>query len=241
MLGLWKHTRNLLFAVLTAGLFLLPETAFGQLRLRQPEIYVGFHGGLMASTVNFNPTVANMTPITNACILGGTGGFVFRYSEQRCCGLQVELNYMQRGWREHSADTEGSEEVRFSRNLHYLELPFLMHIYFGKKAWRGFVNLGPQIGYCIKDDGGSGTKQTTSVHQYASIDNPFDWGVAGGLGFYCRTKKAGLYQFEARFNYSFGTVFASKMTDYFRQSNSMNLSIHLAWLWQVKNKKQTRY
>ena len=217
-------------------LVLLPAILFGQARLRKPEMYVGVHGGVIASTVLFNPTISGMTPITNACILGGTGGFVFRYSEQKCCAVQVELNYMQRGWAEHVAATESSSAVAYSRTLHYLELPFLMHIYFGSPCWRGFVNAGPQIGYCIHDNGGSGEKSTTQVHQYMSIDNPFDWGVAGGLGFYCRTKNAGLYQFEARFSYSFGTVFSGKATDYFKQSNPMNLSINLAWMWEIKPK-----
>lgn len=192
----------------------------------------------MASTVNFSPTVANMKPITSACILGGNGGFVFRYSEQKCCAVQVELNYMQRGWRESGKNTDGTVAADYTRTLHYLELPFLMHIYFGSKTWRGFVNVGPQIGYCVSDDLGKGTKQTTTVHQYASIDNPFDWGIAGGLGFYCRTKKAGVYQMEARFNYSLGTTFASKTTDYFRQSNAMNLSLNVGWLWEFKKKKK---
>lgn len=216
----------------------LPLIVFAQPRLRRAEMYVGVHGGIMASTVQFSPTVSYMKPITNACILGGNGGFVFRYSEQKCCAVQVELNYMQRGWRESGSSSSGSETVDYSRTLHYLELPFLMHIYFGSKTWRGFVNLGPQIGYCLSDDLGKGTKQTTFVHQYASIDNPFDWGIAGGLGFYCRTKNAGVYQFEARFNYSLGTTFASKTTDYFTQSNAMNLSLNLAWLWEIKKKKK---
>jgi len=224
--------------VLVTVLVALSGSVTAQLRLRTPEMYIGVHGGVMASTILFNPAVGGMKPITNGCVLGGTGGLVFRYSEQKCCAVQVELNYMQRGWREYSEATETSEAYNYSRKLHYLELPFLMHIYFGSQTWRGFVNVGPQIGYCLKDDGGSGTKQTSSLHQYASIDNPFDWGVAGGLGFYCRTKNAGLYQFEARFNYSFGTIFSSKTSDYFRQSNPMNLSVSLAWLWEIKRSQK---
>lgn len=233
MLMTGRRHRVLLMTVL----FALSAIVTAQPRLRTPEMYIGVHGGVMASTVLFNPAVGGMKPITNGCILGGTGGLVFRYSEQKFCAVQVELNYMQRGWREYGEATQTSAAFNYSRTLHYLELPFLMHIYFGSQTWRGFVNVGPQIGYCIKDDGGKGTKQTASVHQYMSIDNPFDWGVAGGLGFYCRTKNAGLYQFEARFNYSFGTVFASKTTDYFRQSNPMNLSLSIAWLWEIKKKK----
>ena len=84
-----------------------------------------------------------MSPITDAVVLGGNGGLVFRWSGQKCCAVQVELNYLQRGWRE--ANKEGT----YTRALHYVELPFLMHIYFGSSTVRGLVNLGPQIGYCV--------------------------------------------------------------------------------------------
>ena len=224
-------TRRLYIVVIL--LVLISSATSAQLRLRHPEMYIGVHGGVIASTVTFSPTVPNMTPLTEACVLGGNGGFVFRYSEQRCCAVQVELNYMQRGWREKNSKTGDV----YSRNLHYLELPFMMHIYFGSQTWRGFVNVGPQIGYCLKDDGGKGIKQTEEVHQYNAIDNKFDWGVAGGLGAYCRTKNAGLYQLEVRFNYSFGTIFSSQLTEYFRQSNPMSLSINFAWMWEIKNVK----
>ncbi len=211
---------------------LLATPALAQPHLRIPEMYVGVHGGVLASTVQFSPTVANMSPITQAVILGGNGGLVFRYSAQKCCAVQVELNYMQRGWRE--ANTDGA----YTRALHYIELPFLMHIYFGNRSFRGFVNFGPQIGYCVYDNRGRGVRQTEFVHQYAPLDKAFDWGAAGGLGMYYRTKKAGLYQIEVRFNYSLGTIFASSATDYFSQSNPMNLSINLAWMWEVKSYKQ---
>lgn len=207
-------------------------SVLAQPRLRVPEMYVGVHGGVIASMVQFAPTVPNMSPVTQAVTLGGNGGFVFRYSAQKCCAVQVELSYMLRGW--HEANTDGA----YARALHYIELPFLMHIYFGKPMFRGFVNLGPQIGYCVYDDMGKGSRQTDYTHQYAPIDKPFDWGIAGGLGCYYRSKKAGLYQLEARFNYSLGTIFANSATDYFSQSNAMNLSLNLAWMWEIKPRKK---
>ena len=225
-----QHLRHIVLPVVWLCLAAVSMSA--QPRLRVPEMYVGVHGGVIASMVQFSPTVANMSPITQAVVLGGNGGLVFRYSAQKCCAVQVELNYMQRGWRE--ANSDGS----YARAIHYIEVPFLMHIYFGKPSFRGFINLGPQIGYCVYDDMGKGSWQTESTHQYAALDKKFDWGAAGGLGFYYRSKNAGLYQLEARFNYSLGTIFANSATDYFSQSNSMNLSVNLAWMWEIKPKKK---
>ena len=202
-----------------------------QPRLRTPEIYFGVHGGVTASTVMFTPTVENMTPITQACVLGGNGGLVFRYAGHKYCAVQVEVNYQHRGWREHS------DAGSYSRELHYVEVPLLMNINFGSERWRGFFNLGPQIGYCVADNGGKGTQLSSDKTQYANpIDHPFDWGLAGGLGFYYRSRKAGLYQFEARFNYSFGGVYGTGVIDHFSMASPMDLSINLAYLWEFKKK-----
>ena len=208
-------------------------SAFAQPRLRAPEIYFGVHGGVTASTVMFTPRVENMTPITQACVLGGNGGFVFRYAGHKYCAIQVELNYQHRGWREHN------DAGTYSRELHYVEVPLLMNINFGSERWRGFFNFGPQIGYCVWDNGGKGTQLSSDKTQYtAPIDHPFDWGLAGGLGFYYRSRKAGLYQFEARFNYSFGGVYGTSLIDHFSMASPMDLSINLAYMWEFKKKKK---
>ena len=183
-----------------------------------PEIYLGAHGGVIASTVQFSPKMEGMSPITNGTLLGGNGGLVFRYSAQKCCALQIELNYMERGWRQYSATKDCKYRLR------YVEVPFLMHIYFGLPSWRGFVNAGPQIGYCVEND------------SYVNLENHFDWGIAAGVGVCCRTRSAGLYQLEVRFNYGFGTIYSHQSTDYFKSSNPMDLSLNVAWLWEFKRK-----
>lgn len=203
----------------------------GQKRLMQPEIYLGVHGGAVASTVFFNPSVPYMNPITKGCVLGGEGGLVFRYSEQKCCALQVELNYLQRGWAEKGQDDYGS--AHYTHKLHYIEVPLLMHLYFGKPSFRGFVNVGPQIGYCIKEKTG-GEMNPAGGEQYKPIDNRFDWGVGGGLGFYFRSANAGVYQLDIRAGYSLGTVFSNRAGGDFTQSNPLTVGIGLAWLWEFK-------
>lgn len=203
-----------------------------QPRLRTPEIYFGVHGGVSASSIIFSPSTGTMTPITNASILGGTGGFVFRYAGHKYCAVQVELNYEQRGW------AEKNSAGQYTRRLHYVELPLLMNINFGSERWRGFFNLGPQIGYCVWDDGGKGTQISTELTHYNPIELPFDWGLAGGLGFYYRSRHAGVYQFEARFDYSFGGIYNTRPIDHFTMANPMDLSLHLAWLWEFKKKNR---
>jgi hypothetical protein len=186
----------------------------------------------MGSTMMFSPTVKGMEIMDSP--LTGNGGLVFRYAGNKVCAVQVELNYMQRGWKEKWMDNQGAE-AEYQRQLDYIELPLLMHLYFGKRCVRAFVNLGPQIGYCIRDIS-SGIPNPQYSHQYAKIDNPFDWGLTGGLGLYCRTRKIGLFQIEARMNYSLGSAFKTNLTDYFTAANHMNVSINFAYLWEVKIK-----
>lgn len=200
--------------------------------LRQPDMYLGVHGGVSASMVIFSPSVANMSdPFTNGMVLGGNGGLVFRYAGHKVCGLQVELNYMHRGWREHT------ETGDYERHLHYVEVPFLTHLYFGNKAVKGFINLGPQFGYCVADQTKGMKTGADNAHQYEPITEPFDWGVALGLGLYCQSRHAGLYQLELRGNYSLGGVFGTRSIDHFRFANPLDLSVNLAWLMPLRRRK----
>ena len=206
--------------------------SMAQPRLRTPEVYVGAHAGVMASTMLFRPNIAKIDIMQSPLTMNG--GLVFRYAAHKVCAIQVEANYMQRGWREQIALGTGST-MDYTRQLDYIEIPLLMHLYFGKQRFRGFINLGPQIGYCIRDIA-TQLPSTITSPQYQPIEKPFDWGLAGGLGCYYRTKKIGLFQLEARFNFSMGTTYNDRKVDYFSQSNAMNLSLNLAYLWEIKIK-----
>ena len=213
-------------------LLLVSLMSMAQPRLRTPEIYVGAHAGVMASTMLFRPNVAKIDIMQSPLTMNG--GLVFRYAAHKVCAIQVEANYMQRGWREQIALGTGSS-MDYTRQLDYIEIPLLMHLYFGKQRFRGFINLGPQIGYCIRDIA-TQLPSTITSPQYQPIEKPFDWGLAGGLGCYYCTKKIGLFQLEARFNFSMGTTYNDRKVDYFSQSNAMNLSLNLAYLWEIKIK-----
>ena len=193
--------------------------------LSSPEYYLGAQGGVLASMVMFNPTVyqSALKPFW-----GANAGLVFRYAGHKYCGLQLELNYMQRGWNE----PETTTTTAYSRRLDYIELPFMSHIYFGKIV-RGYINLGPQIGYLIYDNMPAVEEGDLAYQRITPIANRFDWGVTAGIGMYARTI-AGVWQLEARFNYSLGTNFSSRAGAYFTGSNNMNLSLNFAYLWQIK-------
>ncbi len=186
--------------------------AEAQPRMKVPEYWVGAHGGVSAGSVIFRPAAEGMSPITDACVLGGNAGVVFRFAGHKYCHFQMELNYLHRGWKQSGTP----------HNLHYIELPILMHLNFGSEVCRWIFNLGPQIGYCVRDESNA-------------ITHPFDWGLAAGTGFYVRTKNAGAYELEVRFDYSFGGIVGTNVTDKYNMASPMDLSINLGWYWPIKH------
>ena len=213
--------------ILLISLIVVSCTIMAQPRLRHPEVYVGAHEGALASTILFQPSIQG-AELPNV-LLASNGGLVFRYAGHKVCAIQVELNYMQRGWREVLTN------VDYTRRLDYIEIPLLMHLYFGGEHVRGFFNLGPQIGYCFHDVA-TGAQNPQYTHQYEEVQKPFDWGLAGGLGMYYRHEKVGLFQLEARCNFSLGSVFNNRTTDHFTMANPMSVRLNLAYMWQVKIK-----
>ncbi len=192
-------------------------TAFAQPRLQRPEFWLGVHGGVSAGTVLFKPAESGMSPITKACVLGGNGGFVFRYMGHKYCAFQMELNYMHRGWAQ--TTTAGLT----GHNLHYIDLPILMHLNVGSDQCRWFLDFGPQIGYCVYDES-------------KSIDKRFNWGLVAGTGIELQTRKAGMYWLGVRYDFSLGGVYGTSVTDSHSLANPMDLSVNLGWIMPVKKK-----
>lgn len=224
--------RYILFAIL----ILTGAVLMAQPRLDKPEIFLGAHGGVKASTMLFSPSVKQLDILHSP--LTPNGGLVFRYAEHKVCALQVECNYMQNGWAE-VYGTEASNQTIYTRKLHYIQVPFLMHLGFGRKGFRGFFNLGPQIGFCVADQ--SYWSNTNALQQnqlqHQPIDNKFDWGAAAGLGCYYKSQKAGVFQLEARFHFSLGGAFDVGQLEHFKMANPMGISLNLGYLWEFKKNK----
>jgi hypothetical protein len=207
--------RKLLISLLIA----VSAALSAQVRLDKPEMYFGVTGGVTESMVMFNPA------ITQGFLMGFNGGVVFRYIAEKNVGVQAELNFSQRGWKEASG--------LYTRQLNYIELPFMTHIYIGHKN-RFFFNLGPKISYLIYEKTLlNNTVGSTETQQITSIQHPFDYGLCTGLGFLVNIKGK-IFQLDTRANYSLSDVFADTKRDVFSTSNNLNLSVNFAWLFQVK-------
>ena len=207
--------RKLLISIL----IFISTSLFAQVRLDKPEMYIGANLGVTESMVLFDPA------ITQGFLMGFNGGIVFRYIAEKNVGMQVELNFSQRGWTESSG--------LYSRQLNYVELPFMTHIYIGHKN-RVFFNLGPKISYLISERVLLNSNNSSSEIQHStSVQHPFDYGLCAGLGLLFNIDGK-IIQLDTRANYSLSDIFADTKRDYFNTSNNFNLSVNLAWLFQIK-------
>lgn len=199
---------------------------YGHSQSFTPEIYVGANGGMNASMVYFKPSL-NQTFAT-----GINSGLSFRYISEKNLGLQLELNYIEKGWNQHN----GLIDI-YTRKLNYLELPFLTHLYFGKKT-RFYFEIGPQISYLINDlELLSYYVNPEEVEQTYSLDHKFDYGGAAGLGMSFQFG-AQLFQIGLRGSYSLNDIFSNNQRDYFDHSNNIVAQSSLTWMIQTNYKKK---
>lgn len=216
-------------ALLLALLLVGGLTGYAQADFK-PELAVGVNLGTTFSSVGFQPKV------NTKMRMGYTGGVTVRWNTEKNVGLQGELNFVQQGWAE---AFEEQPQYRYSRTLNYVELPIMTHIYFGSKRVKGFVNLGPKVGYLISESTDSnlnGAKPNITNDQHdMAVEKKFDWGICGGPGVEFRTG-VGYFLLEGRYYYALGDVFGNRKTDVFSKSAGQIMSVKLTYLFSLTRK-----
>lgn len=228
--GLLELGRVLSIAIFFAfGLF----ESFSQTHYNS-SVYLGVKGGVDLSRVNFTPSVKQ------SFLPGVNFGASIRYIEENHFGLIAELNFEQRGWKENFEEAP----FKYSRTINYLQVPFLAHIYFGRRG-RFFFNAGPEIGLRLGESTSANFDYTNvtnitgfpprNIYQYLEkAEQVFDYGISAGLGgeFFINRKNS-IY-LEGRFYYGLGNVLKSGRTENFRGSNSMSLMISAGYWFRIK-------
>lgn len=169
-------------------------------------------------------------------------GVSARYQEEKLFGVIGELNFVQRGWNERFDD---NPELSYKRTLTYITLPVMTHISFGSRRFKGFVNLGPEIGVMVGDNisanfnyndpAGSGVPADRRTEQlWADVTGHFDYGITAGIGgeYYIRPRHS--IALEVRFYYGLGNIYPSAKADTFSASRSMTLSATLAYHFRLR-------
>lgn len=210
-------------------LFSLPAVAqVGEMR---SNFAIGINGGINSNSVSFTPT------IKQGSLTGMTGGVTARYISEKyfamICGIQMELNYSQHGWKE---KYEESPEY-YSRTMDYIEIPLLAHLAFGKeRGVQFFLNLGPQVGFLLSENEKYTDNWESGIsvrEQYGKMaDNKFDYGITGGAGFELRTK-AGNFLIEGRYYFALSDFYNNSKKDYFSRSAHSVMQAKMTYLFDL--------
>lgn len=220
-------------------LFFLLLTGFTISAQREyiPKVYIGGKAGAIMSKISFTPEVKQS--MQN----GGMAGITFRYTEEKHVGLIAEINIEQRGWNEDFEELD----LKYSRSLTYIQIPLMTHIYFGGDKFKGFINLGPEVGYLISDNIESDFdyKNPSSVPGLSSsyreteqlnteIKNKFDYGISAGIGIEYFFKRKHSINLEGRFYYGLGNIYPDSKRDTFAASRSMSIMMTLGYSFRIK-------
>ena len=219
-----------------ACMFIMP--AMAQLGEERNNLALGVNVGMNMNKADFSPQIKQNSHN------GMSFGVVARYMSEKyfsmMCGIQAELNYTQRGWKENIEDGSGDT---YSRTMNYVEIPLLAHLAFGKdaldKGMKFFVNAGPQIGFFLSEkekmsDSWNPTYRPNGVvQQYGKmVENKFDYGILGGLGVELSTKY-GHFLLEGRYYYGLADFWGSTKKDEFGRSGHTYMGLRLAYLFDI--------
>ena len=212
---------------------------FAQKNDFEKEFYIGVGGGAFMSTVDFVPAVLQKPS------LGIHGGISAKYISEKHLGLMVELNYAQRGWTEDFPPENG---FAYDKTLHYLEVPFMTHVYFGRSV-RFIINAGPQLGFLLGSSENMNEALSADVAarreenpdgqigmQYVLEPRSFDYGLVGGVGMELKTG-AGNVELEGRYYFGLGDVFENRKTQenfFFNRSAHRIIEAKLSYFFKVK-------
>ncbi len=214
-------------------------SAFAQVGEARRDVAVGISGGYALNRISFNPTIKQKFH------QGLTFGVTARYTCEKylaaLCALQVEINYAELGWKElieTSTDT-------YERSVGYVQVPLLANLGFGRErgGFKGFLVLGPQIGFCLNEkekrtgDWTPGTlagRPNNVVQQYdLEVQRRFEYGLTGGLGMDISTRSGHHFLLEGRYYYALSDIFNNSKKDPFGRSANGAIIAKISYLFDI--------
>ena len=219
-----------------ACFFALPIMA--QLGEERSNLAVGVNVGMNMTKVDFSPRIKQKSH--NGMAFGVTARYMCEKYFNMMCGIQAEINYTQRGWKE---DIDDGSDNTYSRTMNYIEVPLLAHLAFGKdaldKGTKFFINMGPQVAFFLNEkekmseDWNPAYRPNGVNQQYGKwVENKFDYGLLGGLGMEFSTK-AGHFLLEGRYYYGLADFWGSTKKDEFGRSGHSYMGVKLTYLFDI--------
>lgn len=216
----------------------IAEVVMAQVGAYRSIFSIGTNGGITMNTMNFSPTIKQFSKKSP------TVGLSFRYISEKyfssICGVVIELNYANLGWKENIEDGSGNT---YSHSINYLQMPLLMQMGWGKenKGLKFIFEAGPQIGYALSTSESRGgdawdpsNRPNNVVYQYDhDIDNKFDYGIAAGLGVEYSFNKNHIL-LAGRYYFGLGDTYDNSKKGYFSRSANQTIEVKLSYLHDIK-------
>ncbi|MBR3567599.1 MAG: PorT family protein [Salinivirgaceae bacterium] len=145
------------------------------------QLSVGVRAGYGAFGANFEPPAltGNQVPLYEPSF-----GIVGIFNDKSNAGIQVEVNYTVKGWRDRDKD---DSNIEYKRELTYIEVPMMTHFELGRSWFRIYGVLGPYVAFKQSE------KETAKKFDAYIAGNPYDlynqkarsidFGNKAGLGF----------------------------------------------------------
>lgn len=169
-------------------------------------------------------------------IQGISYGGVLRYMTEKNFGLQIEANYVEKGWKEilRNAAGERDPSLFYQVNLDYIEVPLLAYGYFGKRNVKIFLTLGMYGALLLSHDTETAPQLDLNeiTYEYLVADqNTFDLGIRGGGGFAVATK-VGTFQLEGTYSLGLNSVMDRLRTSIPSIIQNHTITVSLGYLIQ---------
>lgn len=199
------------------------------------QFYFGINSGTGVSRMNADLTVEGILAVsTDYSFLSGlNGGLVFLYYSEPNRGIQLELNFTQRGW-----DELPDSANFYSRRINYIELPFLSHFDVGKNKTRFFIIGGPTVSYRVSEKEtmpNISSKETMKDYYNTTIDNKFALDLTFGIGVN-RLTRHGVIQLDFRFSQGMSNLFSENNAPGLQATQNQFLGVKLSYLMNINNR-----
>lgn len=234
---------------LSVFLLLFALSVQAQVGSPRNEWAVGLNGGWTLSRVTFTPTVRQVQH--QAPTFGITARFTSEKYFALLAAVQMEVNYARLGWTEDIHSYIGNKlPDTYQRDIHYIQVPLLTSLALGKEqnGVKGFLLLGPQVGYAFADKEMRSEQWTTRTAQQTtvpdrtndaylqygkSLDRRIDYGITAGLGLELGTG-IGRFLLDARYYYGLADIFHNAKKDPFSRSAHATIMAKLTYLIDLK-------
>jgi Outer membrane protein beta-barrel domain len=189
------------------------------------QTYLGLRGGAHLSSIDFDPNIpAESKWFPNV-------GIAFIHSNLPYRGIQIELNYTQKGF-----TAEYANGYSASRTYNFLELPLLSRFYIRNSGTQIVINVGPDLFYHFDDSGNEihprkffGERYFVSNYKHDYAIHDLELGILFGLGVFRQFEKTSI-QAELRTYYQMTTFVKN---DAFRDSRSFLYTLSLAYFFNM--------